>query len=475
MPQRFEMVQKQTQKMILSPQMQQAIHMLQIPLMELRALIRQEMVTNPVIEEQLSEESPPSSESEETPTEHETELDFKEEFDNLKKLDDEWRDYFNQSGSFRKITQQDDEKRKFMLDSITTGETLQDHLLWQLGVLVTDPQKEKLGELIIGNIDNNGYLRASTEELIGSIGKSSEEIEEIVGLIQTFDPVGVGARDIKECLLIQLDRLGKNNTLESRIIADYLDLIGNHEYKQLAELLHVPEPEIKTAVAFITTLDPKPGLMFTREGSQYIIPDVFVERINSEYTVTLNDERIPHLHISNLYRALMHKSDTSRETINYIKNKIKAGSWLIRNITQRQQTIYKISTEIVNVQRDFFDEGPNFLKPLTMQEVANTIGLHESTVSRAISSKYIQTPQGTFQIKYFFTSGIKTLSGESISATNLKDQIAAMIKEEDKQKPLSDQDIIAKLDQQGIRIARRTVAKYRQEMEIPASNIRKKK
>ena len=475
MPQRFEMLQKQTQKLILSPQMQQAIKMLQIPLMELRALARQEMVTNPVLEENLSEEAPLPEESETPSAENETELDFREEFDNLTKLDDEWRDYFNQSGGFRKITQQDDEKRKFMLDSISVGESLQDHLLSQLGVIVTDPEKEKIGITIIGNIDNNGYLRSSNEELVRAIGKSPEEIEEIIHLIQTFDPVGVGARDIEECLLIQLDRLGKVNTLESRIVTECLDLMGEHKYEQIADQLQAQAIDVKKAITFIATLDPKPGLMFSQEESQYVVPDVFLERRNSEYIITLNDDKIPHLYISSLYRTLMRKKDTPRETINYIKNKIRSGSWLIRNITQRQQTISKIATAIVDVQREFFDEGPSFLKPLTMQTVANTVNLHESTVSRAIANKYMQTPQGTFQIKYFFSSGVKTVSGESLSVNNVKDQITAMVKEESKQKPLSDQDIIARLAQQGIRMARRTVAKYRQEMNMPASSVRKQK
>jgi len=475
MPQRFEMLQKQTQKLILSPQMQQAIKMLQIPLMELRALARQEMVTNPVLEENLSEEAPLPEESETPSAENETELDFREEFDNLTKLDDEWRDYFNQSGGFRKITQQDDEKRKFMLDSISVAESLQDHLLSQLGVIVTDPGKEKIGITIIGNIDNNGYLRSSNEELVRAIGKSPEEIEEIIHLIQTFDPVGVGARDIEECLLIQLDRLGKVNTLESRIVTECLDLMGEHKYEQIADQLQAQAIDVKKAITFIATLDPKPGLMFSQEESQYVVPDVFLERRNSEYIITLNDDKIPHLYISSLYRTLMRKKDTPRETINYIKNKIRSGSWLIRNITQRQQTISKIATAIVDVQREFFDEGPSFLKPLTMQTVANTVNLHESTVSRAIANKYMQTPQGTFQIKYFFSSGVKTVSGESLSVNNVKDQITAMVKEESKQKPLSDQDIIARLAQQGIRMARRTVAKYRQEMNMPASSVRKQK
>lgn len=476
MPQRFEMLQKQMQKMMLSPQMQQAVYMLQMPLQELQLLVSQELTANPVLEEALTQEAPEeaSATKEESTSEHETELDFKEEFDILSKLDDEWKDYFRQSGSYRKVTQEDEEKRRFMLDSITTEVSLPEHLSWQLGLLTTDARKKELGELIIGNIDENGYLKVSSEELTTTAGASQEEIEEIIDLIQTFNPVGVGARDLKECLLIQLDRLDKNETLARKIIENHLDLVGEHKYHEIATHLKTDESEIRNAVNFITTLDPKPGLMFVTETAQYITPEVFVEKVDGEYVITLNDERIPHLHISNLYRTLMKKQDTPEETKKYIKAKLQAGSWLIKNIHQRQHTIYKIATEIVRVQKEFLDEGVSFLKPLTMQEVANAVGLHESTISRAIANKYVQTPQGTFQFKYFFTSGVKTESGETISISNLKEQIVVMIKEEAKEHPLTDQDIINKLSAQGINIARRTIAKYRQELVIPASNLRKK-
>lgn len=473
MAQRFEMLQKQVQRMILSPQMQQAMHMLQIPLMELQALILQELALNPVLEEKLETETPaPASET--AKTDHENELDFKEQFDILTKLDDEWKDYFSQSGSFRKFTQQDEEKRKFMLDSLTTVESLQDHLSAQLGILLTDPVKKEIGELIIGNIDDNGYLQTSAEELSTVSGKTIEETEEIIGIIQGFDPVGVCARDIKECLLIQLDRLGKSHTLEAKIVENHLDMLAEHKYKQIAEALNVSEQDVEHAVEIITTLDPKPGRMLSQESIQYIVPDVFVERDDGGYVVTLNDERIPHLYISNLYRTLLQKKDTSQETRDYIKEKIRAGNWLIKNIHQRQQTIYRIASEISLIQREFLDEGPSFLKPLTMQEVANTVKLHESTISRAIANKFIQTPQGTYQFKYFFSAGIKTESGELVSIKNLKDKIAAMIKEEDPHHPLSDQEVIERLMTQGIKIARRTIAKYRHELGIPASSVRRK-
>ena len=474
MEQKFEMLQKQMQRMILSPQMQQAVYMLQIPLQKLQQLVRQELNTNPVLEELADQELEPIESQPEETQDHEEELDFKEEFDVLNKLDEEWRDYFSQTGSYRKFTQQDEEKRRFMMDSITRGESLHDHLLKQLGMLPLTPEKKKIGELIVGNIDENGYLDTSVEELSITNNIPKEQVEETIDLIQTFNPIGVGARSLSECLLIQIDRLGNNNTLVKSIIEKHLDLVGGHKYSQIAELLNTDEKSVKNAIDFITTLEPKPGSTFSTETAQYITPDVFVEKIDGEYLITLNDERIPHLHISNLYKNLISKKGTSAETIKYIKSKIQAGSWLVKNIHQRQQTIQKISSEIVKIQTEFLDEGIIFLKPLTMQEVANSVNLHESTVSRAIANKYMQTPQGTFQMKYFFTSGVKTASGESISVSNLKEQLAQLIKEEDPKHPLSDQDIINKLSSEGIKIARRTIAKYRQELNISASNLRKK-
>ena len=314
----------------------------------------------------------------------------------------------------------------------------------------------------------------SSEELVAAAKVSLEKIEKAISFVQNFNPVGVGARDLKECLLIQIERLGIDDPVAELIIENHMDLLAQHKYTQIAQSIGIDENQVRKKVELITTLDPKPGLIFSTEKAHYITPDVFVEKVGDNYIITLNDERIPHLHISKLYRNLLSKKETPKETRDYIKQKLMAGNWLIKNIHQRQQTISKIATEIVNVQRGFLDEGPAFLKPLTMQEVANNVSLHESTISRAIANKYIQTPQGTFQFKYFFTSGIQTGTGEMMSIVNLKQQIASMIKEEDTVHPLSDQDIINKLQEEGIKLARRTVAKYRQELGIPASNIRKR-
>jgi len=475
MPQNFEILQKQMQKMVLSPQMQQAIYLLQIPLQELQLVIQQEMNTNPVLEETADTEDQSAQNSEDTAAEPESELNFKEEFDILAKLDDEWKDYFKQSSAYRKFTQQDEEKRRFMMDSITKGESLQNHLLKQLGLFITDTKKRHIGESIIGNIDDNGYLKIPIEELAVSNNVPAEQISEVLNIIQTFNPIGVGARDLKECLLIQMDRLGKKDKLIRKIIEEHLDLIGGHKYAEIASLLGTNKDEVKKAAEFIITLDPKPGRIFSTETAHYITPDVFVEKVDGQYVVTLNDEKIPHLYISKLYRTLMQNKGTLKETKNYIKNKVQAGKWLIKNIQQRQQTIYRIATEIVNVQHEFLDEGISFLKPLTMQNIATTVSLHESTVSRAIANKHIQTPQGIFQFKYFFSSGYQTQFGESISTRNVKGKISTMIKEEDLMHPLGDEDIAKKLSADGIQISRRTIAKYRQELGIDSSSHRRKK
>ncbi|MEW6535445.1 MAG: RNA polymerase factor sigma-54 [Candidatus Auribacterota bacterium] len=473
----FEQIQKQTTQLVMTPQMRQAIQLLQLPLMELRNVIEQEMVTNPVLEESLDKETPSKLEEKQEPeTEKKDteELDFKEEFDRLAKLDDEWRDYFRQTGSFRKYSEEDEEKRQYLEESLTRSETLQDHLTSQLHITVMDEMDKEIGEMIIGNIDDNGYLQSPVDEIAMQCGTAPERVESVLNVIQNFHPVGVGARSLKECLLIQLRRIGKKDSLAERIVAEHLDDLGKKRYQLIAKNMKISITQVQREAELIGTLEPKPGRMFSHETVHYVVPDVILEKVDGDYKIILNDEKIPHLHISHLYKSLMNKADVDPNTKDYIKDKIKSGMWLIKNIHQRQRTIYNIADEIVKRQRRFFDEGIAFLKPMTMQVIANALGLHESTVSRAISNKYVQTPRGVFQFKYFFSTPITTASGTAASATSVKDKIQEIIRSEDPQKPLSDSKIIEMLDKDGIQLARRTVAKYRKELNILPANLRKK-
>jgi len=469
---RLEQIQKQMQKLILSPQMQQAIHLLQIPLAELQMAAQQEMNTNPLLEEDI-ETTADQEDYLKTPEELDEEQGFKEEFDKLAELDDEWKEYFKQTFSVKRHSEDDEEKRRYLENSITKEETLQEHLLKQLSLHDLTEKERQIGEAVIGNLDENGFLQNGVEEVVRETQASPAEAEKILALVKTFHPVGVGATDLKECLIMQAERLGSVSPVVRSIIENHFDALAHKQYPQIARELNTTVAEVQAAAELIATLEPKPGQMFGENRTQYVLPDVIVKKFNNEYIVMLNDDRIPHLRINKLYRNLMNQQDTVSETRNYVKDKVKAGLWFIKNIQQRQQTIYNIAVDIVNAQKEFLDNGINFLRPLTMKEVADRIGIHESTVSRAIANKYIETPQGIFQMKFFFSRSIETQSGENVSSTNVKNRIEELIKGENPKHPLSDQKIIQLLSQEGITIARRTIAKYRAELNIQPSNLRK--
>jgi RNA polymerase sigma-54 factor len=464
--------------------MQQAIKLLQLPLLQLQQIIRQEMMQNPVLEEELlqeetqeeiqeAEQQEPGEE--ETPTAGDNEeLNFEEEFTRLATIDDEWKEYFKQSGSYRKYSEEDEEKRRFLEASVVKPETLQENLLNQISLALLDKDQKRICEAIIGNIDDNGYLQSAVEEIARQLSVPDEKVGDMLSLVQTLSPVGVGARNLRECLLIQLSRLGKRHSLPYRIVEEHLDALGAKKYRQIARALRVSPAQVQKAADIIATLEPKPGRIFSQETAQYITVDVFVEKDEGEYNVILNDDRVPHLRISNLYRQMIANPGADKGTKSYIREKIKGGQWLIRNIRQRQQTIYNIASEIVKKQRQFFDEGITRIKPLTMQEVADSLGIHESTVSRAIANKYMNTPHGLFDMKYFFNTGIEAAGGENISVNNIKRMVQEMVSQEDPKSPLSDQQIIDRLKEKGITLARRTVTKYRKELKILSSNQRRK-
>ncbi len=327
--------------------------------------------------------------------------------------------------------------------------------------------------MLIGNIDEYGYLKASVEELTGSTGLAADKILAVLKGIQTFDPPGVGARDLRECLLLQLERSGEKDTLEYRIVDEFMDALGKRRIPEIARGTGQSVDDVQAALERIARLEPRPGRAFLPDNDQYILPEVFVQKVGDDFSVTTNNEHIPHLRISNTYKDLMSHRENSAEVRNYIREKIRAGKFLIKSLHQRQQTILNIAKEIVRRQREFMEKGVAFLKPLTMVQVAEVVGVHETTVSRAVSGKYMQTPQGLFEMKYFFTAGIQTASGDGLSNTSVKDMIADIFKKEDATKPLSDQEVVKMLQERGIVIARRTVAKYRTELNILPSNLRK--
>ena len=474
----LQQVQRLSLQQILAPQLQQSLHLLQVPTLELNALVHEELQQNPLLEEVSKDEARVEVESADdgrdtTPADAQTDAQFEREFQTLAKLDDEWREYFAQTNSFRGRSREQEEQRQHFFDSIVVQESLQQHLLQQLGFADLPPEERKAGELIIGNINDDGYLLTPLEELAISSGVPLDQLQKTIEMVQTFHPVGVGARNLRECLLIQLERLGKSESLEAAIVSQHLDDLGRKRFPEIARLLNLTVEQVQQIANFISTLEPKPGRMFSAEQQQYVAADVVVQKVDNDYLVLLNDEQIPHLRISNTYKELMAQGDKVADAREYIREKIRAGKFLIKSIHQRQQTIYNIARVIVDRQRDFLDNGLSHLRPLTMAQVAGEVGVHETTVSRAVANKYMQTPQGLFEMKFFFTPGFET-SGGALSNTSVKEQIAKLIEREDTNKPLSDQEIVAILKEQGIPIARRTVAKYRTEQNILPSNLRKK-
>jgi RNA polymerase sigma-54 factor len=457
--------QNLTMQQVLAPQLQQSLHILQAAALELQNMVQQELQTNPVLEEETG-----TFDSEEGSKE---DGEFQEEFERLAKLDEEWRDYMSQNVSYSSRNPEDEERRQFFFDSIASQETLQRHLWEQLNTADVNKSQREAAELIIGNMDDLGFLQASLEEISQNTGHPLGELEEMLSLIQTFHPVGVGARDLRECLLIQLRRLGKGDSLEHQIVDEHLEDLGRKRLPELARRLGVSVEQVQKAANFISTLDPKPGQIFTADPNNYVLPDVSVDKVGEDYTVSLNSDQVPHLRISKTYKDLMTQGANGTEVRDYIREKIRSGKFLIKSIHQRQQTILNIANEIVKRQNEFLENGSAFLKPMTMVQIAEAVGVHETTVSRAISGKYMATPQGVFEMKYFFTPGYQTAAGAALSNTSVKEAISDLVRNEDARNPLSDKEIVEILSDRGIPIARRTVAKYRAELNILPSNLRK--
>ncbi len=473
--QSLSLSQSQRLQMVLAPQLRQSLEMLQVPVLELRAMIQQELEQNPTLEDipiegatvEIEPESEPEGKIEDA------EMDFDKEFEALANMDDEWRDYFYQDLDSQPYSPEAERKHQYLLDSLPQTESLQEHLLKQLRLSDLSDQDRQLGELIIGCIDEDGYLTSSPAELAQATPFDEEHLADILSIIQDFHPVGVGATDLRDCLLLQLERTGQADSLAGDIVRDQIDKLATHKYADLARLYKVSEAEIRNAASIIASLDPKPGHAFSADRPAYVLPEIIVKKIDGEYVIILNDDELPRLRISRHYRRLMSDEHTTQEVKLYIRDRIRASTFLIKSIDQRQRTIYRIAAEIVRIQEPFLDQGIAHLKPLTMAQVAEAVGVHETTVSRAVSGKYMRTPSGTFELKYFFTPGIKMRDGADISNKTVKDQIARLIADESTASPLSDQELVSQLKARGIKIARRTVAKYRIELRIPPSHQRR--
>ena len=448
----------------LSPQMQQSLQVLQAPVLELRNLVEQELQANPVLEEEAPEREDEVGESE----------DWEDELDEVNRLDDEWRDYMSQSGAYDGRSAEAQERREFLFNSLRTPVSLPQHLLDQLALSELDEQDREVADVIVGNLNEAGLLDLTVNEIAGLTNTRPERVERVLAEVQALDPVGVAARDLRECLLIQLQRLGKRESLEARIVSGHLDDLLKRRFPEIARRLSVAVQDVQAAADFISTLEPRPARQFTDSVDQVIQPDVVVEENElGEFVVSLNNEHVPMLRISNYYKDLLSEPGSRGQVRDYIRDKIKGGRFFIKCIQQRQQTILNIAREIVRRQEDFLREGASGLRPMTMNQVAQEVGVHETTVSRATNGKYMLTPQGVFEMKYFFTPGYQTEGGSDISNESVRRAIAEVVEKEDKRHPLSDQAILEVLKERGIPIARRTVAKYREQLGILPSHLRK--
>jgi RNA polymerase sigma-54 factor len=471
---------QQKHTLVMTQRLQQALKLLQVPTLELQQILQTELQQNPLLEEVLeydeSEEPVAEADGGEPPapvadTDPEREVTVKDEEEkSLAEWEEYWRDGYDGHYSRGEVQSAEDFYEKVPI----TIQTLSDYLEAQLRLATSDPDWLRIGEYLIGTMDDRGYLTMTDVEVAEALGVELEKVTEMVEILKTFDPPGVAAHDLQECLLIQLRIREEDGSLAHQIVEKEFENLKERRYHEIARALKISIEQVQEAADVVATLNPRPGNEIAAEEAKYVIPDLIVERVDEDYVVYLNDRNVPRLRVSNAYRELLLQRKKGDETQEYILGKLNSAKWLIQTIEQRRRTMVKVMNCIVEQQRAFFDKGISQLRPLTLQQVASQIGMHESTVSRVTNNKYVQTPRGVFELKFFFSSGLETSSGEDMSAKTARDIIQNLIDSEDKKEPLSDQRIAEILHARGLRIARRTVAKYREQMNILPARYRKR-
>ena len=479
-------VQKLAQQLVMTPQLQQAIKLLQLSRVELEEMVSKELQENPALEEGPAEEGeanePAAKEAAEAiPTAEAPDPLLNRELSAVDKIGTlDWQEYLDthsnsMHGSLTaEAASEDGDSPPSWENSLTKKTTLEDHLIWQLRLSKISERESAIGLYIVQNLDENGYLALSREEICNATECTPEDFEIVLRRIQFFDPVGVAARDLRECLLVQLENLKLSDSLAARIVADHLSFLESKRYEKLAKDLLVSIDEIADASHLIASLEPKPSRGFEQDEVRTVLPDVFVEKLGDEYVIYLNDDGVPRLRVSSLYRRMAGQEGAAEEQARqYLQEKVRAATWLIKSIQQRQQTLFRVTQSIFKFQQEFLEHGVSALKPMVLRDVAEDIHMHESTVSRATANKYVHTPQGLFELKFFFQSGLKGGNGEDVASESVKEKIRGIIGAEDPRKPYSDQHIAAMLSTDSIDIARRTVAKYREAMGILPSSKRR--
>ena len=465
------LVQTQSQRLMLTQKMQQALQILQYNAQELDMHIQNELESNPVLELAAPEE--PAELPAQSPSE--TNGHDASDFNDSEALEDfvsPWEERIKE-GRDLSINRELLERRDHYENSITKAESLSSHLLTQLRMAYEDDRNYRIGERIIGDIDDRGYFTGSLEEIAVELEIPLDDIERVLYRIQHFEPAGVGARDVVECLLLQINAEYPDDARLRELVQNHFEALQHRQVPKIAKAMNIAPEYVEELRRKLATLDPWPGLEYESAPTQYIAPDLVVEKMDGEWVVSLTTEGGPTLRINDAYKNLAKGKQVERTDKSFLREKLESAKWLIRNIEQRRQTILKVGTAIMEFQKDFLEKGPDAIRPLTLQEVADVVGVHEATVSRTTRGKYIQTPQGLFELKYFFSPGLKSASGEDQSAKSVQMRVKKIVEEEDKHKPLSDQKIADILKNEGLSIARRTVTKYREAMNIPATNLRK--
>jgi RNA polymerase sigma-54 factor len=458
---------KTTQKLVMTATLQQAIKLLPLSRLELIQKVHQEILENPFLEEvNTSETSDIELANAELPQEASQD---QEEFEV------DWEAYlqdFSSSPDYMPTISKEVPSLEATLKSETS---LAEHLLWQLSLTVHDTFEKQIGTYLIGNIDDDGYLQCQTEEVAKEFGGEEEQICAVLELIQSFDPPGVGARDLQESLLIQLHHLEMDDSLARKIVQYYLSQLDERYFQKIAKSFGVTIKEVIAAVELIRSLDPKPGSRFSSPRVEYIVPDVVVVKVDDDYQVLLNEDGMPSLRINALYQSVLRQNDGMQsDTREYLEEKFRSAIWLMKSVEQRRQTLLRVTKSLCKFQREFLDKGLAYLKPLVLKDVADDIGMHESTVSRVTTNKYVYTPQGIFELKFFFHSGLESFDGDAMSSVSVKDIIRKAVASEDARKPLTDQQLMVILEAKSVKIARRTIAKYRQELHIAPASRRKR-
>ncbi|SHM28514.1 RNA polymerase, sigma 54 subunit, RpoN/SigL [Caldanaerovirga acetigignens] len=461
----YSLTLSQTQKLLMTPELRQAITILQLSSLELCDYIEQELLNNPLLDKEEDEYMAFSEDG--------MRVDEGKANEDTIEWEEYLQDYFD--WDFLRFPKERKEEETSFENFVSANQTLQEYLLMQLRLAVADKKIFKIGEFLIGNLDKNGYLAVSVQEAARILRVREEEVEKALKVVQTLDPPGVGARNLQECLLIQVEHKGIKDHKLNELIKHHLEDLAEARYTRIAEKLNVPLSKVQELKDIVLSLDPKPARNFSSANEiQYVIPDAVIEKVGNEYVVIMNDSVTPRLSINPYYRSLLMSEDKESLTSKFLTRKLEAALWLIKSLEQRRMTLYKVIKAIVEVQRDFLEKGISGLKPLTLKQIADVVGVHESTVSRAISGKYVQTPRGVFELKFFFQNGLENENGSSTCAETIKKMLKEMISNEDPYNPLSDQMIADDLKKKGIRISRRTVAKYREQLGIPSSAKRKR-